>query len=94
MAIFLFMVLKKSRMGGILMVSVPNVVKLEYRVICCNFLSHTEYTVKAGFVNRRTTASLQPVDAVRGKVDVKSRQSLGSVYQYSTQTLFADLTRD
>ena len=30
-----------------------------------------------GFGNRLTTASLQPVEAVRGKVDVKSRQSLG-----------------
>ena len=26
-------------------VNVPNVVKLEYKVICCNFLSHTEYTI-------------------------------------------------
>ncbi len=47
-----------------------------------------------GFGNRLTRASLQPVDAVRGKVDVKSRQSLGSVYQYSTQTLSADLARN
>ena len=37
-------------MGGILMVSVPNVVKFVYQVIYSDFPSHTEYTttVKQG----------------------------------------------
>ena len=43
LAIILQKVLKKF--SAFFVVNVPNVVKLEYKVICCNFLSHTEYTI-------------------------------------------------